>query len=59
MGVGFCNGMRLLAMYAALNLGAVSVVSPLAATYPLFTLALSAPARRRLTRCARRQHDLP
>jgi drug/metabolite transporter (DMT)-like permease len=40
--VGLCNGAGVLAMYAALNAGQVSVVSPLAATYPLFTLALSA-----------------
>jgi drug/metabolite transporter (DMT)-like permease len=40
--VGFCNGAGMLAMYAALSRSAVSVVSPLAATYPLFTLALSA-----------------
>jgi len=32
----------MLAMYAALNAGRVSVVSRLVATYPLFTLALSA-----------------
>jgi len=40
--VGVCNGLGVLAMYAALNAGQVSVVSPLVATYPLFTLALSA-----------------
>jgi drug/metabolite transporter (DMT)-like permease len=40
--VGICNGLGMLAMYAALNCGQVSVVSPLVATYPLFTLALSA-----------------
>jgi drug/metabolite transporter (DMT)-like permease len=39
---GLCNGMAVLAMYQALNGGAVSIVSPLVATYPLFTLALSA-----------------
>src|SRR6266568_4787726 len=37
--VGICNGLGVLAMYAALNGGRVSVVSPLVATYPLFTLA--------------------
>jgi drug/metabolite transporter (DMT)-like permease len=42
MTVGICNGLGVLAMYAALNRGQVSVVSPLVATYPLFTLALSA-----------------
>jgi len=41
MAVGICNGLGVLAMYAALNGGQVSVVSPLVATYPLFTLALS------------------
>jgi len=40
--VGACNGVGILAMYAALARGQVSVVSPLVATYPLFTLALSA-----------------
>src|SRR5882672_5386308 len=40
--VGVCNGLGVLAMYAALNAGQVSVVSPLVAIYPLFTLALSA-----------------
>jgi drug/metabolite transporter (DMT)-like permease len=40
--VGACNGAGMLAMYAALARGQVSVVSPLVATYPLFTLALSA-----------------
>jgi drug/metabolite transporter (DMT)-like permease len=42
LAVGFCNGMAMLAMYAALNLGQVSVVSPLIVTYPLFTVAVSA-----------------
>jgi len=42
MSVGACNGAGILAMYAALARGQVSVVSPLVATYPLFTLALSA-----------------
>jgi drug/metabolite transporter (DMT)-like permease len=41
MAVGFCNGAGMLAMYAALARSPVSVVSPLTATYPLFTLALS------------------
>ncbi len=40
--VGACNGAGMLAMYAALARDQVSVVSPLVATYPLFTLALSA-----------------
>ena len=42
MSVGACNGAGILAMYSALARGQVSVVSPLVATYPLFTLALSA-----------------
>lgn len=42
LAVGFCNGMAVLAMYAALDRGRVSVVSPLIVTYPLFTLTLSA-----------------
>jgi drug/metabolite transporter (DMT)-like permease len=42
LAVGFCNGMAVLAMYAALDQGKVSVVSPLIVTYPLFTVALSA-----------------
>jgi drug/metabolite transporter (DMT)-like permease len=42
LAVGFCNGMAVLAMYAALDRGQVSVVSPLIVTYPLFTLAGSA-----------------
>src|SRR5262249_27414379 len=40
--VGACNGAGVLAMYAALARGPVSTVSPLVATYPLFTLVLSA-----------------
>jgi drug/metabolite transporter (DMT)-like permease len=42
MSVGACNGAGILAMYAALARDPVSVVSPLVAIYPLFTLALSA-----------------
>ncbi len=42
MSVGARNGAGVLAMYMALARGQVSVVSPLVATYPLFTLALSA-----------------
>src|SRR6266699_3567796 len=37
MAVGLCNGLGVLAIYAALNRRQVSVVSPLVATYPLFT----------------------
>ena len=39
---GACNGLAVLVMYHALNIGAVSVVSPIVATYPLFTLVFSA-----------------
>ena len=39
--VGLCNGMSVLAMYAALEFGPVAVVSPLIAGYPLVTLLLS------------------
>lgn len=40
--VGLCNGGAVLALYAALARGEVMVVSPLVATYPLVTLALTA-----------------
>lgn len=40
--VGACNGLGVLALYAALARGPVLVVSPLVATYPLVTLAFSA-----------------
>jgi drug/metabolite transporter (DMT)-like permease len=39
--VGLCNGLAVLAMYAALEYGPVTVVSPLIAGYPLVTLVLS------------------
>lgn len=39
--VGICNGLAVLTLYAALARGPVSLVSPLVATYPLVTLALS------------------
>jgi drug/metabolite transporter (DMT)-like permease len=39
--VGLCNGLSVLAMYAALKYGPVAVVSPLIAGYPLVTLILS------------------
>ncbi len=39
--VGICNGLAVLAMYAALGKGPVTVVSPLIASYPLVTLGLS------------------
>jgi len=40
--VGVCNGLAVLLMYEALARGPVTVVSPLVASYPLATLALSA-----------------
>ncbi|MBV9017038.1 MAG: DMT family transporter [Alphaproteobacteria bacterium] len=39
--VGLCNGLSVLAMYAALDYGPVAVISPLIAGYPLVTLLLS------------------
>jgi drug/metabolite transporter (DMT)-like permease len=39
---GALNGAAVLCLYSALNHGPVSLVSPIAATYPLFTLLLSA-----------------
>ena len=39
--VGCCNVSAVLLLYAALTRGTVTLVSPLAATYPLITLALS------------------
>jgi drug/metabolite transporter (DMT)-like permease len=44
-GVGLCNGLAVLLMYAALARGPVAIVSPLVATYPLVTVAASALAR--------------
>jgi drug/metabolite transporter (DMT)-like permease len=40
--VGVVNGTATFSLYAALNQGNVSVVAPLVATYPLFTLLLGA-----------------
>jgi drug/metabolite transporter (DMT)-like permease len=40
-GVGWCNGIAALLMYAALATGPVALVSPLVATYPLVTVGLS------------------
>ena len=45
-GVGLCNGLAVLLMYAALARGPVSLVSPLVATYPLVTVIASALALR-------------
>lgn len=42
VGVGLANGLAVLLMYAALANGPVTLVSPLVATYPLVTVALSA-----------------
>jgi drug/metabolite transporter (DMT)-like permease len=42
IGVGTLNGGAVLLMYYALNIGTVSVVSPIVATYPLFTMLFSA-----------------
>ena len=39
--VGLCNGSAVLSMYAALARGAVAIVSPLVATYPIATVLLS------------------
>jgi drug/metabolite transporter (DMT)-like permease len=42
IGVGVCNGLAVLLMYAALAHGSVALVSPLVATYPLVTVLGSA-----------------
>lgn len=39
--VGLCNGLAVLSLYVALGSGPVKLVSPLVASYPLVTLALS------------------
>jgi drug/metabolite transporter (DMT)-like permease len=41
-GVGICNGLAVLLMYAALARAPVGLVAPLVATYPLVTVAASA-----------------
>ena len=38
---GICNGLGTLLLYAALGAGPVSLVAPLFATYPLFTVGMS------------------
>ena len=43
---GILNGVAVLCLYRALSTGAVVLVSPIVATYPLFTLMLSALALR-------------
>jgi drug/metabolite transporter (DMT)-like permease len=40
-GIGLCHGLAVLSLYAALIHGSLALVSPLAACYPLATLALS------------------
>lgn len=41
MGIGLCNGIATMLLYAALGAGPVSLVVPLIATFPLFTVVLS------------------
>src|SRR5262245_30297207 len=48
-GVGWCNGIAALLMYAALATGPVTLVSPLVATYPLVTVGLSLLVLRKIT----------
>lgn len=53
--VGICNGAAVLALYAALNLGAVTIVAPTVATYPAFSLlfgAMMLPDQRMTARLA-------
>lgn len=40
--VGLCNGAAVFSMYGALNLGTVTIVAPMVATYPLFSFLFSA-----------------
>lgn len=40
--IGLCNGFAVMALYFALNLAPVAFVSPIVATYPLFTLLFGA-----------------
>jgi drug/metabolite transporter (DMT)-like permease len=42
VGVGVCNGLAVLLLYAALSNGPVTLVSPIVATYPLVTVVLGA-----------------
>ena len=48
MGIGLCNGLATMLLYAALGAGPVSLVVPLIATFPLFTVVLSVIAFGRL-----------
>ena len=41
MGIGLCNGVATMLLYAAIGSGPVSLVAPLIATYPLVTVVLS------------------
>ena len=41
MGIGLCNGIATMLLYAALGAGPVSLVAPLIATFPLFTVVMS------------------
>lgn len=41
VGVGICNGLAVLTLYTALGMGPVTLVAPLVACYPLFTIALN------------------
>jgi drug/metabolite transporter (DMT)-like permease len=52
-GVGMCNGLGVLLMYAALGSGPVALVAPLVATYPLMTVGLGAFVLRRAEGAAR------
>jgi drug/metabolite transporter (DMT)-like permease len=52
-GVGMCNGIGVLLMYAALGRGPVALVAPLVATYPLMTVGLGALVLRRAEGAAR------
>ncbi len=48
VGVGVANGLAVLLLYLALARGPVTLVSPLIATFPLATIALSAALYRRI-----------
>jgi drug/metabolite transporter (DMT)-like permease len=41
MGIGICNGIATMLLYFALGAGPVSLVAPLIATFPLFTVVMS------------------
>jgi drug/metabolite transporter (DMT)-like permease len=48
MGIGLCNGTATMLLYFALGAGPVSLVAPLIATFPLFTVVMSVIAFGRL-----------